>query len=218
MNRSSKIAVLLAVMLGAAMLSAQTGAMLHVSGKATLNGVAVGDSSTIFAGDRLVTAEGAMATINQPGLSVVVSSNSSILYGKGSVDVLQGTARINATDHVTAQAGQVIAASKDGASLFEVARLNDKVTITSREGAVAVSDGSQTITVASGNQTTLAVSGAGTTGLQTTASANTATTGLVADGPFYKVNVTNDDLPICASWKLCQRANVSQIRPCKCQP
>ncbi len=216
MNRSSKVAVLLAVMLGAAMLSAQTGAMLHVSGKATLNGVAVGDSSTIFAGDRLVTADGAMATINQPGLSVVVSSNSSILYGKGSVDVLQGTARINATDHVTAQAGQVTAVSNNGATLFEVARLNDKVTITSREGAVAVSDGSQTITVAPGNQTTLAVSGAGTAGLQTTASTNTAASGLVADGPFYKVNVTNDDLPICASWKLCQRTNVSQIRPCRC--
>jgi hypothetical protein len=214
MHSSSKVAVFLAVLLGAAMLSAQTGAMLHVSGKATLNGITVGDSSTIFAGDRLVTADGAMATINQPGLSVVVASNSSILYGKGSVDILQGTARINATDHVTAQAGKVTAVSKDGSTLFEVARLNDKVTITSREGAVAVSDGSQTVTVASGNQTTFPV--AGSTGLRTTASAQGAPSGVAADGPFYKVSVTNDDLPICASWKLCQRSSVSQIRPCKC--
>lgn len=220
MHRLSKVSVVMLVLLCAAAMAAQTGgAMLHVTGKVTLNGTAVADSSSIFAGDRLTTAEGAMATINRPGMSVVLGPNSTIQYGISSIQVIQGSARIAAGSNLTTQAGNVTVVSQDQTARFEVSRADGKVVVASREGSVSVNDGGHSVTVAAGTNATLAVSGSNPVVQQGNIASKTETTsGVVASGPLYSINVSNDDLPICSSVKLCQRQNVSQIRPCKCQP
>ena len=220
MHRLSKVSVVMLVLLCAAAMAAQTGgAMLHVTGKVTLNGTAVADSSSIFAGDRLTTAEGAMATINRPGMSVVLGPNSTIQYGISSIQVIQGSARIAAGSNLTTQAGNVTVVSQDQTARFEVSRADGKVVVASREGSVSVNDGGHSVTVAARDQCH-----PGGVGFQPGRAARQHREQdrdhlrRRRQRPLYSINVSNDDLPICSSVKLCQRQNVSQIRPCKCQP
>ncbi len=71
------------------------GAMLYAHGNVTLNGQAVGSSTTIFTGDRLDTADSSVVTINRTGSSIIVNPNSSIQYGQSSIDIMRGTARLS---------------------------------------------------------------------------------------------------------------------------
>src|ERR1035441_6044653 len=77
--RITVLCLLLVVVFGASLLSAQTGgAMLYANGNVKVNGQAAGDSTSIFSGDRVDVTESSAGSINRSGSSVVVSPNSSI--------------------------------------------------------------------------------------------------------------------------------------------
>ena len=197
--------ILLVVVCAAAMLPAQTsGAMLYASGKVTLNGAAVVDSSSIFAGDRLVTSDGSIVSLNRSGSSVVVSPNSTVEYKKSAVEVIAGTAHVNTVNGMSAEVGQVTVAPKDQSAKFDVVRVDNQVMVTSREGAVTINDGSHTIVLPSGGHTTLAL---GSTVSQSSLAVQGGTfigraglgSGVVASGPFYTLVTPTTDLPWCSN-------------------
>ena len=222
MRGSSHIsgAVLSLVLFLAATLAAQTsGAMLYATGDVTLNGTAVQDASSVFNGDRLVTANSSMVSVNRSGSSVVVNPNSAIQYKKSAIALLDGTAQVSTVNGMSAEVGNVIVAPKDQSAKFDVARINNQVVVTSRQGTVAVNDGSHTIVLQPGDHTTLALgSTAGQGSSQSEDGPFLHKSALVANGPFYSLASPADDLPWCPSVLTCIRPNVSQIRPCKCPP
>jgi len=218
------VVLLLVVVCSAAMLTAQTsGAMLYATGNVTLNGASVEDASSIFAGDRLVTADSSMVSVNRNGSSVVVSPNSTIQYKKSAVEVIQGAAHVSTVNGMSAEVGDVTVAPKDQSAKFDVVRVNNQLIVTSREGAVTVNDGSHTVMLQPGDHTTLALGSTTSQGSPRTQDGpfirkTGPASGLVANGPFYTLVTPEDDLPWCSSITPCIRPNVSKIRPCKCPP
>ncbi|MGB8885299.1 MAG: hypothetical protein WCC87_01175 [Candidatus Korobacteraceae bacterium] len=217
------VVLLLVVVCSTAMLTAQTsGAMLYATGNVTLNGAAVSDSSSIFAGDRLVTADSSIVSVNRSGSSVVVSPNSTVQYDKSAVEVLQGTAHVSTINGMSAEVGQVTVAPQDQSAKFDVVRTDNQVTVTSREGTVTVDDGGRKVLLQPGDHTTLALGASSSqSSFPTQGGAfvgKTEPSSLVASGPFYTIVSSPNDLPWCQDLTTCIRPNVSQIRPCKCPP
>jgi hypothetical protein len=225
-HNASKISVvfLLVMVCTGAMLSAQTsGALLYATGNVTLNGVSVADASSIFPGDRLVTADSSIVSVNRSGSSVVVSPNSTVQYKKSAVAVIAGAAHVNTVNGMSAEAGDVTVTPKDQSAKFDVVRVDNQLMVSSREGAVTINDGSHTVMLQSGGHTTLALGSAASLGpLPTQDGPFIGRSGVgsrvVASGPFYTVVSSPDDLPWCSNAMQCYRPNVSQIRPCRCPP
>src|SRR5664280_401645 len=222
------LCLLLVVVFGASLLSAQTGgAMLYANGNVKVNGQAAGDSTSIFSGDRVDVIESSAGSINRSGSSVVVSPNSSIQYDPASVEVIQGSARVSTSKGMSASAGQILVSPKDTVAKFDVLRTCDKVVVVSREGALTVKDGSRTTVVQSGSTAELAL--APTVGQALAqdpgpkASPATFISDRLVEHPLYGVVKGVDDtpdatLPILSNVLECIRPNVSQIRPCCCPP
>lgn len=216
----------LMVLLGAGVLSAQTGgAMLYSNGDVKVNGQNAGYSTSIFSGDKVDVTSASAGSINRNGSSVVVSPNSSIQYDPASIELLQGSARVSTSKGMSAKVGDVVVTPKDASAKFDVTRSGDKVVVASREGVLTVKDGSQTTTVQPGASAELAMAGGGAAlaanhGSQ--AATNILPDDRLADHPFYGVvngvDTTPAKLPVCASVSTCIRPSVSQIRPCCCPP
>ena len=217
----------LLVVLGASVLSAQTGgAMLYANGNVKVNGQAAGDSTSVFPGDRIDVTASSAGSINRGGSSVVVNPNSSIQYRPASVEVLQGSARISTSKGMTASAGQIVVSPKDSTAKFDIVKTENKVIVVSREGALTVQDGSRTVLVQPGSSTELALGPRVGAVLAEDAGSKAVPVDFLSDRlsehPFYGVtsgvSTKPDTLPICADILTCIRQTVSQIRPCCCPP
>ena len=135
-------AVLLVVVCPSAILMAERpGAMLQASGTVLVNGTATPQSMSLFMGDRVNTAGGAAASITRSGLSLVVDPNSSVRYQDDGFAILQGTARVRISKGVTAHAGLVSVVPKGDSALFDVSSDGKTALVTSREGALTLTDG-----------------------------------------------------------------------------
>lgn len=213
--------LLLAVVCSAGVLHAQTsGAMLYATGDVKLNGTAVADASSVFAGDRIVTANSSIVSVNRSGSSVVVSPNSTVQYNKSELDVIEGAAHVSTINGMSAEVGDVKVAPKDQSAKFDVVRVNNQAVVTSREGTLAIEEGGHTVVLQPGDYATIALGASqGSPRIQSGPFIKSeAGAGVVANGPFYSLVSTDDDLPWCNNLTPCIRPNVSHIRPCKCPP
>ena len=203
----------------AVIMSAQSsGAMVYASGDVKLNGNAVGGSSSVFDGDRLVTANSSTVSLNRNGSTVVVSPNSAVQYRGSVVDISSGSARVTTVNGMSAQVGGVTVTPKSQNASFEVARVNNEVVVTSREGEVTVNNGGRSIMVQPGSNAKLDLSAGLNNGENVVPiSQMEKKSALVASGPFYSIQSASD-LPICPTANFCDRTHVSQIKPCKCLP
>lgn len=222
------VCLLLMVVLGVSMLSAQTGgAMLYANGNVKVNGQAAGDSTSVFSGDRVDVTGASAGSINRSGSSVVVSPNSSIQYDPALVEVIQGSARVSTSKGMSARAGQILVSPQGTEAKFDVVRADNKVVIVSREGALTVHDGDHTVVVQSGSSTEFALGAVAKQALPAEQGPKAVEASLfpqdrLLEHPFYGVvkgiSTTPDTLPICADLATCIRPGVSQIRPCCCPP
>jgi ferric-dicitrate binding protein FerR (iron transport regulator) len=207
--------LMLVVGLSSSLLTAQTtSAMVCASGKVTVNGMNVGESTSIFTGDQLATADSSLASLNQSGSSMTVRPNSSIQYNKAGIRVLQGAARVSTVNGMAAQAGQVTVSPASKAARFDVVRADNELLVTSREGALTVSDGTHTTTLQPGANATFAL------GFQEQAVKfiGTQEAGPLANGPFYSIDGPETSLPWCTNTQLCHvRSHVSSVSPCRCR-
>jgi hypothetical protein len=125
--------------------------MLYASGNVTLNGTEVARSASVTTGDKIETAGATATTVNQDGSKVTVNPYSAIRYESERVNVVRGTAAISTTDGMAAQAAQITVAPKDKTANYEIARLNNNIVITSRTGALMVTEAGATTELAAGS-------------------------------------------------------------------
>ncbi|MGC2108142.1 MAG: hypothetical protein WA655_01405 [Candidatus Korobacteraceae bacterium] len=193
------------MLLCATVLSGQNGAMLYAHGNVTLNGQAVGSSTSIFAGDRLDTADSSAVTINRSGSSIVVNPDSSIQYDQSSIRIMNGTARLSTLSGMSAQAGQLTITPKDGIAKFDVVRSANGTEVTSREGALTLHDGSRMLFLEPG--TTMLI-----------AAQDGEASILPAEHIRSLDSVLPPGVPVCEKISLCLGVgDASERHPCHCR-
>jgi hypothetical protein len=122
-------------------------AMLTTSGTVRVNGTVLPQSTSVFTGDVIDTAPESVGSLSRNGTSVVVDPDSSVQYQDDSVSVLKGMARVQTSKGMAARAGRisVIPASSD--ALFDVRTDGKTALIASREGALTLTDGTDSFTL-----------------------------------------------------------------------
>lgn len=145
------LSIAMMVLTPAAMLMAETGnTMLYASGNVTLNGKEVARSASVATGDKIETAGASATAVSQNGSKVTVSPYSAVKYESSSVNVVKGTAAINTSDGMAAQAAQVTVIPKDKTATYEIARVDNNVVITSKTGALMITDAGATTELEAG--------------------------------------------------------------------
>ena len=136
----------------AAMLMAETGnTVLYASGAVTLNGKEVVRSASVATGDKIETAGATATTLSQDGSKVTVSPYSAVRYQTEAVSIVKGKAAINTTDGMGAQAAQITVTPKDKAATYEIARLDNNIVITSKTGALMITEAGKTTELDAGS-------------------------------------------------------------------
>lgn len=169
------LACVLAVMLPAAVMSAEThAAMLYAAGSVTLNGVGSERSSAIFAGESIQTPAGGLVTLTAEGSTVLVGPSSTLVYQGTAVELGSGSAMITTDRAMRTQVQRLmIAPAAPGRSSYRVTRGDGKLMVAALHGPVKISDGSNDSLVTEGDTTTMpdpgqtpgATPGATTTGI-----------------------------------------------------
>lgn len=145
------LALLLLVVCPSAILMAdRPSAMLQATGTVLLNGTSTPQSMSVFTGDRIDTADAAVASISRSGLFLVVDPNSSIRYQDDGFTVLKGIARVRTSTGMAAHTGPLSVIPKANAALFDISNDGRTILIASREGVLTVTDGVETATLEPG--------------------------------------------------------------------
>jgi hypothetical protein len=129
-------------------------AMLHTNGAAWVNGSHVPRaSSAIFFGDLLQTRSDSIASINQPGSSITVLSDSLIQFEGTSLDIQHGGVTVATSRSVATTAGDVKVTPVSNAwTEFNVTDVDGTVHIAARKGDLTINDGRQTVMLAQGQE------------------------------------------------------------------
>ena len=198
-------------------------AVMNSSGAVALNGGVTPTTTALFKGDKVVTADGAVVTISSPGSTVLIPSNSQMVFNGGVLDLTTGTASISTTKGMTAQADKyLIAPATGGTAKFEIKKTGSSVLIHATSGVLNVSAPGNNFTLAEGATATLD-SGTGT---YKTASHNAAAPGVYgvqSNASFFSLegalsDPSASDLPWCKNVKLCFiPPSISGYHPCRCR-
>ena len=142
------VAVLLLVVCPSTLLMAELPtAMLYASGAVMLNGMPAARSMSVFAGDRIDTADASRVSVLRTGLSLVVDSNSSVQYQTDGFTVLKGTASARTSTGLTARVGPICVIPKGASALFDIRSDGKTILVSSREGTITVTDGVKMATI-----------------------------------------------------------------------
>jgi hypothetical protein len=114
-------------------------AMLSGSGVVKVNGIQVPQSSTIYPGDKVWTAEDAMATLTAKSAVTVLASDSVLLYEGRKLQVEQGRALITTQPGTAIQFANLTITSSSVAK-FQVRKSGSTLAVAALEGALEVSD------------------------------------------------------------------------------
>lgn len=145
------VAVLLVVVCPTKLLMAERpSAMLYATGTVTLNGMPAAKSMSVFAGDRIDTADASVVSVNSSGFSLVVDPNSSVEYQSNGFTILKGKASAKTSNGMSAHAGPLSMIPKGNSALFDVSDDGKIVLVASREGTLTLTDGIETATLEPG--------------------------------------------------------------------
>jgi hypothetical protein len=130
-------------------------ATVQAQGNVTVNGTKVDNTTTIFAGDKVQTADNSMANIAAQGTMVQLSPNSSAIFSDKALDLGCGSALVTTSlGQVVRVAGVTITPAAQGTTKFEVSQGAGALKISAKEGSVIVDDGAKH-TVEAGKSMTL---------------------------------------------------------------
>jgi hypothetical protein len=131
-------------------------AMLYTNGAAWVNGAHVPrSSSAIFSGDLLQTRFDSVASINEPGSSITVQSDSLVKFEGPSVRIEHGGVTVSTSKEVATTAGDVkVTPASYAWTEFSVVDVDGTVRIAARKGDLTISDGKEVVTLAQGQETT----------------------------------------------------------------
>ena len=198
-------------------------AVLRSSGAVAVNGSVAPTTTALFNGDKVQTAAGGVVTISSPGSTVLIPSNSQMVFNGGVLDLTAGTASISTTKGMAAQMDKyLIAPATSGTAKFEIKKTGSSVLIHASSGALTVSAAGSTFALAEGATATLD-SGTGTA---TAASHNAAAPGVYgaqSTKSFFSVedalaDPLGSNVPFCSDIELCHRPpSASPHHPCRCR-
>lgn len=144
------VGLLLLVVCPSALMAERPSAMLYATGDVTLNGVPAARSTSVFAGDRIDTANASVVSINRDGTLLVVNPNSSIEYLESGFSIFKGVTQVRTSRSMTVTAGSLLVMPQADAALFDISSDGKTVLVASREGVLTLSDGIQTATLKPG--------------------------------------------------------------------
>jgi len=146
------LALLLVIVFPSAVLMAdRPSAMLITSGTVRLNGTVLPQSTSVFAGDVIDTAADSVGSLSRSGSSVVVDPDSSVRYQDDGVSILKGMARVQTSKGLAAHAGPISVIPVTNDALFDVRTDGKTALITSRLGALMLTDGAESFTLDAGH-------------------------------------------------------------------
>jgi hypothetical protein len=146
---------MLAVVLPASGLMADSNAaMLRTAGVVTVNGKTTSNSSAVFEGDTIHTADNSSVVITSSGSMVAVLSASSITYRGKAVELGSGAVEVTTSNGLIARVDQfTVTPASSGSVKYEVTRQDRNVVIAAKQGSVFVSDGTNRKLLTEGNTT-----------------------------------------------------------------
>jgi len=146
------LALLLVVVCPSAILMAdRPSAMLQASGAVRLNGNPTPQTTSVFTGDVIDTAASSVVSITRSGSSLTVDPDSSIRYEDDGFAILKGMARVQTSKGMTAHAGPISVVPLAKTALFDVSTDGKTALIASREGALTLTDGVESMTLEPGH-------------------------------------------------------------------
>ena len=126
-------------------------AVMTSRGAVALNGKACPTTTVLFSGDKVVTADGGGVTISSPGSTVLIPSNSQVVFNDGVLDLTAGAAIVSTTKGMVAHLDQyVIAPSTGDTAKFEIRRTVSSLSVHASSGALTVSGPGKTFALAEG--------------------------------------------------------------------
>ncbi len=135
--------------------SQTSSAMLNSHGSVLVNDAYVKRSIAIFDGDRIEVCEDSAATLSQDGATVGLTPGSFTRYQKQTLELFHGTARVDTNSGMQAHFADITVVPSGKSARFEMTRDNNKVQVTSHQGALTINNEGQTTTLADGSTTTL---------------------------------------------------------------
>jgi hypothetical protein len=141
---------LIVVLTGASSFASAPTAMLYASGKVSVNGAAIARATSVFDGDQIVTQGRSAGTVSLNGSSVLVHSNSSVVFTKSAVAVNFGGAVVKTTNSMGAFSGDVNIATLTPSARYDVVQYSQTVTITAIDGGLKIQQGVNSFTLESG--------------------------------------------------------------------
>ena len=150
-------AVLLAVLLPVATMSAEThAAMLYATNTVMLNGVGAERSSAVFAGDSIQTPANGAVRLTAEGSTVMVGPSTTLVYEGDAVRLGSGSTMVTTDKGMKTQVQRLqIAPAAQARTSYRVVRGGGQVMVAALHGSVKISDGSNSKTVAEGNTTSV---------------------------------------------------------------
>jgi hypothetical protein len=198
-------------------------AVMSSSGAVAVNGNGTPATTALFKGDKVVTADGAVVTISSPGSTVLIPSNSQMVFNGGVLDLTAGTASISTTKGMAAHTDKyTVAPATSGTAKFEVKKTGSSVLIHASRGVLNVSGAGKTFTLAEGTTVTLD-SGTGTANAASHSAAAPGLYGAQSSTSFFNLegalsDPSESDIPWCSHVALCHiPPSISGYHPCRCR-
>src|SRR5208283_5940782 len=124
-------------------------AVLRSSGAVVVNGSAAPITTALFRGDKVQTADGGVVTISSPGSTILIPSNSQMVFNGGVLDLTAGTASISTTKGMTAHMDTyMVAPATGGTAKFEIKKTGNAMLVHASSGVLTVSSPGNTFTLA----------------------------------------------------------------------
>src|ERR1043166_6214954 len=138
-------ALLMAMQVPAAMMSADMVGVVHVSGAGvTLDGRSCDSGVIGFDGERLATGANSKASVTSRGTTVSVAPNSSVKLGTKTLELMEGSVVVSSESGTFTKGEDVTISPAPGVhAKFIAQRTADEVQVVALEGTVDVSDGQQ---------------------------------------------------------------------------
>jgi hypothetical protein len=197
-------------------------AVLRSSGPVIVNDGAAPTTTALFRGDKVQTANGGVVTISSPGSTVLIPSNSRMVFNGGVLDLTAGTASISTTKGMAAQADKyLIAPATSGTARFEIKKSGSSVLIHASSGVLNVSTPGNTFTLAEGATATLD-SGTGTSKAASHNIAARGVYGAQSTRSFFNLegalsDPSDPNIPFCPTAVCRVPPSVSGHSPCRCR-
>jgi hypothetical protein len=124
--------------------------LLTSQGVVKVNGVAVPESWTVFAGDKINTEHASSGTLVARGVQATLGSDSGAVYNNASLGLSHGQMVVSALPGMRAELGNLTVTPADAQTKFQMVRTQEHMQLAVLAGSLKVSDGTNQIMLVAG--------------------------------------------------------------------